>query len=158
MRIWLIDHRHPLLSNAIKKCCYGSCLIQHIFSICDLVSHVQYHGPEVRVRHLYLYYKQRSQLSFVESWPLSCECLVTLCHFTIGVFGSVSHINLSTNKGHSWTRSKLDIGDLPWICTPIHVACNHMAVTKNLFYYRYMSQTIGTLHPWLQVYDRPDCG
>src|SRR5207302_9446959 len=103
-------------------------------------------------------YKQRRQLSFVESWPLSCECLVTLCHFTIDVVGCVSHINLSTNEGHSWTRSKLYIGDLPWICTPIHVACNHMAVTKNLSYYRYMSQTIGALHPWLQIYNRPDCG
>jgi len=57
------------------------------------------------------------------------------------------------NKGHSWTRSKLDIDDPPWICTPIHSTGDHMAVSKNSFYYGYMSQTIGALYPWLQVYN-----
>src|SRR2546425_8070705 len=107
---------------------------------------------------LYCYFnKQRSQPPFVESWPLFCECLGTLCHFTRVEIGNASLINLSTNEGHSWARSKLDIGDLPWICTPIHSACDRMAITKNPFYYGYMSQTIGTLYPWLQVYNRPDC-
>ncbi len=101
--------------------------------------------------------KQRSQLPFVESWPLSCECLGTICHFTRVEIGNASLIDLSTNEGHSWARSKLDIGDPPRICAPIHGTCDHMAVTKNPFNQGYMSQTIGSLYPRLQVYNRPHC-
>src|SRR6266567_4832218 len=43
------------------------------------------------------------------------------------------------------------VGDLSRVSSPTHVARDHTSVTKDLFYYRNMPQTIGALYPWLKI-------
>src|SRR5438105_12023779 len=62
---------------------------------------------------------------------------------------------LIANERHAWAWCKFHIYDLRWIWSPAHVACDDVAIAKNLFDYPYMAIAIGTLSSRLQVDNRP---
>jgi hypothetical protein len=51
--------------------------------------------------------------------------------------GAVRIVLLPTNEGYSGTRSKLDVGDLPGIRSPAHVAGDHAIARQHLLDYCY---------------------
>src|SRR2546423_3677011 len=69
---------------------------------------------------------------------------------------NVSNAYLPGNERYPSTGGKLYVRDSIWIPPPIHIACDHVAVPKNPFYYGYVACTIGALYPGLEVYNGPN--
>src|SRR5690242_20555156 len=57
------------------------------------------------------------------------------------------------DETHAGSGSELNIGDVPGIPSPAHVASNDMTISKYPLHYGYMTQTIGTFDPGLENND-----
>src|SRR6202030_819047 len=57
-------------------------------------------------------------------------------------------------KSHPWPRSELNIGNLPGIASPAHVASNNMAIFKYPLHDRYMAPPVGSFDPGLEHNNR----